>query len=83
MAEFFQFSEPKTIQQNSLNPIPIPNDYNSFRLINHFPNYYEVTRKDLMAKNIKRYRRECEKENGIPLNGSRAAGSEHGLALSP
>jgi len=30
--------------------------------LNHFPNHYELTRKDLMVKNIKRYRREMEKE---------------------
>jgi tubulin polyglutamylase TTLL1 len=33
------------------------------RLINHFPNHLELTRKDLMAKNIKRFRKEMEKEN--------------------
>ena len=32
-------------------------------MINHFPNHYELTRKDLMVKNIKRYRKELEKEN--------------------
>ena len=31
-----------------------------------------------MAKNIKRYRRELEKENGIPLANSRASGGETG-----
>ncbi|KAG5442882.1 putative tubulin polyglutamylase ttll1 [Clonorchis sinensis] len=36
------------------------------QLVNHFPNHFELTRKDLMAKNIKRYRRELEKE-GNPL----------------
>lgn len=25
------------------------------RLLNHFPNHFELTRKDLMVKNIKRY----------------------------
>ncbi|XP_007896737.1 probable tubulin polyglutamylase TTLL1 [Callorhinchus milii] len=34
--------------------------------VNHFPNHYELTRKDLMVKNIKRYRKELEKE-GNPL----------------
>lgn len=34
--------------------------------MNHFPNHYELTRKDLMVKNIKRYRKELEKE-GNPL----------------
>eukprot|EP00039_Didymoeca_costata_P017344 m.320948 g.320948 ORF g.320948 m.320948 type:complete len:403 (-) comp16524_c0_seq7:66-1274(-) len=44
---------------------------NSFRLndnqiVNHFPNHYELTRKDYMVKNIKRYRRDLERE-GSPL----------------
>lgn len=44
-----------------------------YQLLNHFPNHYELTRKDLMAKNIKRYRKELEKENS-PL----AERDEHG-----
>jgi len=36
-----------------------------FRIINHFPNHYELTRKDLMVKNIKRYRRELEKDGNM------------------
>ncbi|XP_065841067.1 polyglutamylase complex subunit TTLL1-like [Oscarella lobularis] len=36
------------------------------QIVNHFPNHYELTRKDLMVKNIKRYRKELEKE-GNPL----------------
>ena len=32
------------------------------QLISHFPNHYELTRKDLMVKNIKRYRKDLEKE---------------------
>ncbi|TRY84043.1 hypothetical protein DNTS_021074 [Danionella cerebrum] len=32
------------------------------QMVNHFPNHYELTRKDLMIKNIKRYRRELERE---------------------
>lgn len=39
---------------------------NCFRFISHFPNHYELTRKDLMVKNIKRYRKDLEKE-GSPL----------------
>lgn len=35
-------------------------------MINHFPNHYELTRKDLLVKNIKRYRKELERE-GNPL----------------
>ena len=30
--------------------------------MNHFPNHYELTRKDLMAKNMRRYRKEVEKD---------------------
>jgi len=37
-------------------------DARSRLLLNHFPNHYELTRKDLMVKNIKRFRREMEKE---------------------
>jgi len=40
--------------------------YSVNRVINHFPNHYELTRKDLMVKNIKRYRKDLEKE-GSPL----------------
>ena len=45
-------------------PIFISTYVNFFnvRLLNHFPNHYELTRKDLMVKNIKRFRREMEKE---------------------
>ncbi|CAN0027891.1 unnamed protein product, partial [Discosporangium mesarthrocarpum] len=32
------------------------------RLINHFPNHYELTRKDLMVKNIKRYLKDLWKD---------------------
>ena len=36
---------------------------NDDQIINHFPNHYELTRKDLMLKNLKRYRKDLEKEN--------------------
>lgn len=36
------------------------------QMINHFPNHYELSRKDLLVKNIKRYRKELERE-GNPL----------------
>jgi hypothetical protein len=35
------------------------------RIINHFPNHLELTKKDLMVKNIKRYKKELEKTNGL------------------
>lgn len=31
--------------------------------MNHFPNHFELTRKDTMVKNIKRYKKDMEKEN--------------------
>ena len=33
-----------------------------FQILNHFPNFYELTRKDLMAKNIKKYKKQLLKE---------------------
>ncbi|KAJ8614060.1 hypothetical protein CTAYLR_005822 [Chrysophaeum taylorii] len=36
------------------------------QLINHFPNHYELTRKDLMVKNIKRYLRDKEVPDFVP-----------------
>eukprot|EP00775_Hariotina_reticulata_P013698 gene13698-13820_t len=36
------------------------------QLINHFPNHYELTRKDLLAKNIKRYQRLAVKSGATP-----------------
>jgi len=32
------------------------------QIINHYPNHYELTRKDLMARNIKRYRKDRERQ---------------------
>lgn len=43
------------------------------QIICHFPNHYELTRKDYMVKNIKRYRKDLEKD-GSPL----AEKDEHG-----
>jgi tubulin polyglutamylase TTLL1 len=36
---------------------------NEYQLLNHYPNHLELTRKDLMVKNIKRFRKDMEKEN--------------------
>ncbi|OWR46549.1 hypothetical protein KGM_204353 [Danaus plexippus plexippus] len=36
------------------------------QLINHFPNHYELVRKDLLARNINRYRKELERA-GNPI----------------
>mmetsp|Transcript_29790 Transcript_29790/g.54592 ORF Transcript_29790/g.54592 Transcript_29790/m.54592 type:complete len:473 (-) Transcript_29790:252-1670(-) len=37
---------------------------NPGQIINHFPNHYELTRKDLMVKNIKRYQKQVKKDGG-------------------
>lgn len=39
------------------------------QLVNHFPNYFEVTQKDLMAKNIKRYREIVDGKSIVLPNG--------------
>lgn len=33
------------------------------QLVNHFPNHYELVRKDLLVKNIRKYRKELEKDS--------------------
>uniref|UniRef100_A0A1B0B018 ATP-grasp domain-containing protein n=1 Tax=Glossina palpalis gambiensis TaxID=67801 RepID=A0A1B0B018_9MUSC len=39
---------------------------NDNQMINHFPNHYELSRKDLLVKNIKRYRKDLERDgNGL------------------
>ena len=36
--------------------------------INHFPNHHELTRKDLLIKNLKRTKRQLDREvNAVPL----------------
>jgi tubulin polyglutamylase TTLL1 len=32
------------------------------QIINHFPNHLELTKKDLLVKNIRRYRKDIEKD---------------------
>lgn len=52
--------------------------------VNHFPNHYELTRKDLMVKNIKRYKKEMAATGGaapvapLPPLGSLSAPSISG-----
>lgn len=36
-----------------------------YRIINHFPNHYELSRKDLLVKNIKRYRKDLERDGNL------------------
>ena len=43
--------------------VNLKNIYFSVRILNHFPNHLELTRKDLMVKNIKRFRKDMEREN--------------------
>ncbi|CCW71715.1 unnamed protein product [Phytomonas sp. Hart1] len=66
------------------------------QIINHFPNHYELTRKDLMYKNIKRYLREHSVDGQLdpklilstPLDWaaavsfSQSSGSSHGGTLA-
>lgn len=63
----------ETTSMNWFKNTTIKNKYNwinilalVFRIVNHFPTHLELTRKDLMVKNIKRYRRDLERE-GSPL----------------
>jgi tubulin polyglutamylase TTLL1 len=41
---------------------------NDMQMLNHYPNHYELTRKDLMVKNIKRYIRDLAKDHAIYLS---------------
>ena len=53
---------------------------NDNQIVNHFPNHYELTRKDLIVKNIKRYRKELERE-GSWLASKDNEGNYHHLGL--
>jgi tubulin polyglutamylase TTLL1 len=44
-------------------------------VLNHFPNFYELTRKDLMAKNIRRYRKDAERQLATAAGGAASGGS--------
>ena len=39
---------------------------NDMQILNHYPNHYELTRKDLMVKNIKRYMKEVNRSSEAP-----------------
>jgi hypothetical protein len=45
---------------------------NDWQRINHFPNHYELTRKDLLIKNLKRAKRQLEREVSPSLSGCTA-----------
>ena len=38
--------------------------------VNHYRNHFELTRKDLMIKNLKRKKKECEKEGKFDEAGA-------------
>lgn len=40
---------------------------NDMQLLNHYPNHFELTRKDLMVKNIKRYLKDISKDPTVPI----------------
>ncbi|XP_065185510.1 polyglutamylase complex subunit TTLL1-like [Sycon ciliatum] len=52
------------------------------QIVNHFPNHCELTRKDLMVKNIRRYQKTLEKE-GNPLAEKEADGTYKYLDFLP
>jgi tubulin polyglutamylase TTLL1 len=59
------------------------NPENGYRLhdhqiLNHFPNHYELTRKDLMVKNIRRYKKDLDKQEMLLENSSGGGGSGFG-----
>lgn len=62
------------MKKNALTPLshltPPPQPASGFRLqdhqkVNHFPNHVELTRKDLMAKNLKRAVKQAQKEGNL------------------
>ena len=56
---------------------------NDNQVVSHFPNHYELTRKDLMVKNLKRYRKELERtwleRNETPPAAAGGGGNTAGL----
>lgn len=53
------FFSTETQQQNNYHALA------PHQKVNHFPNNYELTRKDLMYKNLRRYKKQLEKENRL------------------
>jgi hypothetical protein len=52
------------------------------QMINHFPNHYELTRKDLMVKNLKRYKK-VMKSHHIPLTSHHPILNPHTTQHTP
>ena len=61
------------------NPIRL----SDFQVVNHFPNHFELTRKDLMVKNIKRYKKELDKVHAERNEGSTLVTPRDDLDLLP
>eukprot|EP00964_Phaeocystis_antarctica_P091071 scaffold58349_cov36-Phaeocystis_antarctica.AAC.1 len=64
------------------------NPENNIRLadqhvLNHFPNHFELTRKDLMVKNLKRYKKELERVNAERAAESGCAAADLDLECIP
>lgn len=51
---------------------------NDNQMINHFPNHYELSRKDLLVKNIKRYRKDLERDGSAMAERSEVNWSSGG-----
>ncbi len=49
--------------------------------INHFPNHYELTRKDLLIKNLKRTKRQLEREVSGWARGRRRQSSAPRISM--
>jgi tubulin polyglutamylase TTLL1 len=45
------------------------------QVINHFPNHWELTRKDNLVKNVRRYRKDAEKNVGVQLPSGSSSSS--------
>lgn len=50
---------------------------NDDQIVNHFPNHYELTRKDLMVKNLKRYRLKLERDGSELAEKSGGGGGNY------
>jgi tubulin polyglutamylase TTLL1 len=53
---------PYTVKHKLFNP-DARTRVNDNQILNHFPNSEELCKKDLMVKNIKRFRKDMEREN--------------------
>lgn len=51
--------------------------------INHFPNHHELTRKDLLIKNLKRTKRQLEREVGDGKGGWCCLGIAQAMMTKP